>query len=134
MMNLHPLAFLILATTLPLACSSNLEDEIDGSGTVEGTNTRVGSEVSGKVNRIWVDEGSSVKNGDTLMTIDATEYQAQLQQSLANAEAAEATYRLALEGSRKEDILQAEATYRAAESDYNRSKDLFASKTITRKQ
>ena len=134
MMNSHPLAFLILATVLPVACSNNLQDEIDGSGTVEGTDFRVGSEVSGKVNRIWVDEGSPVRNGDTLMAIDPTEYQAQLKQSLANAEAAEANYRLALEGSRKEDILQAEATYHAAEADYNRSKDLFASNTITRKQ
>ena len=45
-----------------------------------------------------------------------------------------AQYRLAMEGSRKEDVLQAEAAFRAAEADYKRMKDLLESQTITRKQ
>ena len=133
-MNSSPLGLFILAAFLPIACSTSPPDTIEGSGTIEGTDIRVGSEVTGRISRIWIEEGTSVKKGDTLLTIDETEYQTQLRQSLANAEAAEATYRLAMEGSRKEDILQAEATFKAAEADYMRSKDLLASNTITKKQ
>ncbi|MEO8168349.1 MAG: efflux RND transporter periplasmic adaptor subunit, partial [bacterium] len=66
--------------------------------------------------------------------IDDADYQIQLRQAEANANAADAQYRLALEGSRKEDILQAEAVFKAAETDYKRMKELLAQQTITQKQ
>ena len=124
----------IVAFLLLNGCSGNSKDVIEASGTIEGTDVNIGTEVAGKVKELRVDEGSRVGNGDTLALIDDTEYQIQLRQASANLASFESAYRLAVEGSRKEDILQAEAAYTAAKADYQRMKDLLASQTITQKQ
>jgi len=125
-------------TTLLLAglagCSDHSDVVIEASGTIEGTEFRVATEVAGRILSIACDEGTLVKEGDTLIVIDDTEYRIQLRQSVASAEVAEAGYRLALEGSRKEDILQAEAAFDAAKADFERVRDLLASGTVTQKQ
>ena len=94
----------------------------------------IGAEAAGKLKELRVDEGSRVAGGDTLAIIDDAEYQIQLRQATANLASFEASYRLAVEGSRKEDIIQAEAAYKTAEADYNRMKELLATQTITQKQ
>ena len=124
----------IVAFLLLNGCSGNSKDVIEASGTIEGTDVNIGTEVAGKVKELRVDEGSRVGKGDTLALIDDTEYQIQLRQASANLASFESAYRLAVEGSRKEDILQAEAAYTAAKADYQRMKDLLASQTITQKQ
>lgn len=126
--------FALLCAALVARCSNDANDGIEASGTIEGTDITIASEVIGKVRHIRVDEGMRVNAGDTLVIIDDTEYRLQARQAEANAAAAEAQYRLALEGSRKEDIVQAEAAYRNAEADYQRMKQLLAAQTITQKQ
>ena len=41
---------------------------------------------------------------------------------------------MAVEGSRKEDVIQAKAAYEAAEKDHKRMKELIATNTVTQKQ
>lgn len=115
-------------------CSGNDTGTLEASGTIEGTDVNIGTEVAGKVLALRVEEGSSVTTGDTLVLIDDTDYRIQLRQAIANEEAATAQYRLAAAGARKEDLIQAEAAYRNAEKDYRRLKDLLASQTVTQKQ
>jgi HlyD family secretion protein len=125
----------VMLIALALAsCSGNHGTSITSSGTIEGTNVNIGTEVAGKVARVFVDEGSRVRPGDTLAFIDDTEYRLQLQQAEANLASFDAMYRVSAEGSRKEDIVQAQAAFTTAETDYNRMKDLLASHTITQKQ
>jgi len=127
----------VLVTILALgltACQDGSSDAIEASGTIEGTDIRVGSEVAGKIKEVRIDEGASVRAGDTLVVVDDADYQIQLRQALGNTEAFAAQYRLALEGTRKEDILQAEAAFKTAEADYLRAKDLLATQTVTQKQ
>jgi HlyD family secretion protein len=81
-----------------------------------------------------VTEGSRVNPGDTLLVIDDTEYRLQLAGARANLAAQDAAYRLAVKGSRNEDIAQAEAAYRTTQADYQRMKELLASQTVTQKQ
>jgi HlyD family secretion protein len=119
---------------LVAGCSSGDKNAVEASGTIEGTDINIGTEVAGKVKTLRVDEGSIVKQGDTLLTIDDTEYQIQLRQASANLESFEASYRLALAGSREEDVIQAEAAFKNAQEDYKRMKDLLASQTVTQKQ
>lgn len=123
----------VLAVLLS-GCSGNDKNTIEASGTIEGTDVNIGTEVAGKVKAVWVDEGSHVAKGDTLVVIDDTDYQIQLRSADANAAAVDAQYRLALEGSRKEDILQAETAFKTVETDYKRMKELLAAQTITQKQ
>jgi HlyD family secretion protein len=126
-------AVLVVAAGL-IGCSNGARDVIEASGIIEGTTINIGTEAGGRVKEIRVEEGSPVMKGDTLLIIDDVEYQIQLRQSLANVEAFESVYRLSVEGSRAEDILQAETTFKTAETDYGRMKDLLASQTITQKQ
>jgi HlyD family secretion protein len=117
-----------------IGCSNNDKNVIEASGTIEGTDVNIGTEVSGKVIEVRVDEGSRVTKGDTLVLIDDTDYQIQLKQAVANQASFESSYSLAVEGSRKEDIIQAQTAFKTAEADYLRMKDLLASQTITQKQ
>lgn len=126
---IHTLLFFFI-----VSCSGNDGSVIEASGTIEGTDVRVASEVVGPVSKLLVDEGSTVKQGDTLVIIDDSEHRIQLRQALANEEAATAQYRLALEGYRKEDVLQAEVAFKSAENDYSRMKELLETHTVTQKQ
>ncbi len=125
---------MILSALMLTGCSGNSKDHIEASGTIEGTDVNIGSEVSGRVKQVRIEEGTRVQEGDTLVLIDDTDYQLQLRQADANAAAAEAQYRVAVEGSRKEDILQAEAAFKSAEKDHERMKDLLAATSVTQKQ
>jgi HlyD family secretion protein len=115
-------------------CGNSSDKVIEASGTIEGTDIDIGSEVGGRVVEVSVEEGGLVVPGDTLVIIDDTEYQIQLRQARAAVGAADAQYRLARRGARKEDIVQAEASFKAAAADYQRMKDLLVTKTVTRKQ
>ncbi len=115
-------------------CGGNDKNFIEASGTIEGTDVNVGVEAAGRVKEVRVDEGARVKRGDTLLLIDDTDYRIQLRQAEANRASFEAQYKLALAGSRREDIAQAEVAYKAAETDYHRMQGLLASQTVTQKQ
>jgi HlyD family secretion protein len=117
-----------------VGCGNNSNGVIEASGTIEGTDINISSEVAGRVREVRVNEGTSVKPGDTLVIINDEEYQLQLRQAEANLASFESAYRLSVEGSRREDIVQAEATYRTAETDYQRMKELLDSQSVTRKQ
>ncbi|HEV8538768.1 MAG TPA: efflux RND transporter periplasmic adaptor subunit [Bacteroidota bacterium] len=107
---------------------------ISASGTIEGTDVNISTEVPGRVRERRVDEGSRVGRGDTLLIIDDTEYQIQLRQASANEDAAEAQYRLTVEGPRKEDVAQAEIAFKNAEDDFKRMEGLLASHSVSQKQ
>lgn len=117
-----------------VGCSNGDKNIIEASGTIEGTDVNIGTEVAGKVKAVRVEEGARVAKGDTLLIIDDADYRIQLRSAEANAAAADAQYRLALEGARREDLTQAEAAYQTAEADYHRMKELLAAQAITQKQ
>ncbi len=125
---------LILLPVLILGCSGYDGREIRSSGVIEGTDVDIGAEVSGQVAEVRVDEGSTVRKGDTLAIIDDADYQIQLRQAVANLGSFDAAYKLAVEGPRKEDIIQADANFKTAEADYNRMKDLLKSQTVTQQE
>ena len=61
---------------------------LQGSGTVEARNIRVGSKIGGRIDKLLVREGDTVEAGQTLMTFDDKELLASLAQSRASAEKA----------------------------------------------
>jgi HlyD family secretion protein len=115
-------------------CGNNRSNQSVETGTVEATEIVVSSLVTGNVTNVFVEEGSLISAGDTIATIDAKDYVLQLRQAEAGAQMAEAQYQLALQGSREEDIKQAEVALRSAENDLKRMKELFSAKTVTEKQ
>jgi len=127
--------FILCAVAMVLAgCDGDSRGVIEASGTIEGTDITLSAELAGKVLAVRVEEGSPVQPGDTLVIIDDTEYRLQLRQAEANLASFASAYRLALEGSREEDIAQAEAAYRAAQADFKRMKELLSTASVTQKQ
>ncbi|MBA4383104.1 MAG: hypothetical protein C0410_00055 [Anaerolinea sp.] len=122
-----PVVILLLAVGvyyLVTALSSKVNKNLLVSGTIEAESSIISPEIGGKVTAVNVNEGDSVKTGDTLFTIDDTLLQAQravaeanlllAQDATATSQAAvlsaKATYDLALAASRQES-----ATLRAAD-------------------
>ena len=115
-------------------CSNSRDNEISASGTIEAIEVTISARVGGEITRLLVDEGTAVHSGDTLAIIDSTDHVLQLRQATANFDAVDAQYRLAVVGTRREDLLQAEANYRNAESDLKRMEELARAGTATAKQ
>ncbi|MGH9741159.1 MAG: HlyD family secretion protein [Candidatus Acidiferrum sp.] len=101
----------ILGGTAVYATWFRRENALQGSGTVEARNIRVGSEVGGRIDKILVREGDTVEPGQVLITFDDKELTASLDQTRAAAQKAERGYR-------PEDIAGARAAAAQAKADY----------------
>ncbi|MFC8684569.1 efflux RND transporter periplasmic adaptor subunit [Brevibacillus porteri] len=93
---------------------------------------QVVSKVSGKAASVKVKEGAVVKQGDVLVTLEAADYQQQINQAQAAIAGAQAKLRDTKAGARNEQltqlgsiVTQAEASLKVVESNYNRMKALF---------
>ena len=102
-------------------------ETLQGSGTVEARNIRVGSKVGGRILEVRVREGDTVLAGQVLVTFDDQELLAALKQARANLEKME-------RGSRPEEIAEARAAAAQARADYelrrngNRNEDIEAAR------
>jgi len=114
---------------------------IEGTGTIESTNVIVSSRNAGEINSILFAEGERVNAGDTILIIDHEALEYQLEQALAGEQIAQAQLDLMLKGARSEDIKQAEemmkqseVNFNSAKNDFERYKQLWESKSISKKQ
>jgi len=136
------IAALALVAATGLACSSRPERAvITASGTIEAVEVNVASKVAGQLLTLAVDEGARVKPGDVLATVDHATADIQLRQAEAGVRLAEAQLALLVKGARSEDIRQAEAALKQADSafkiaadDARRMRELFATGSVTSKQ
>jgi HlyD family secretion protein len=122
-------------------CGNNHGAAIEASGTLEAVEVSVSAKVPGQIERLCIQEGSRVSKGDTLALLDRSTLELQWKQAKGGVDLAEAQYRLLLNGARIEDVRQAEEAVRQAESAYNnargdfdRMKELFVRKSVTKKQ
>jgi HlyD family secretion protein len=116
------LAAVVTATAL-YAGWFRRDTALQGSGTVEARNIRVGSKVGGRIDKVLVREGDSVEPGQVLITFDDRELQAALEQSRANAEKAQRGYR-------PEEIAEARAGAAQAKADYELRKNGYRQEDI----
>jgi HlyD family secretion protein len=105
------LVALILGGTTVYATWFRRDNALQGSGTVEARNIRVGSKVGGRIDKVLVRECDRVQPGQTLITFDDKELLASLDQSRAAAEKAQRGYR-------PEEIAEARAAAAQAKADY----------------
>jgi HlyD family secretion protein len=94
----------------------------------------VGAKVMGRVAWIGVEKGDTVQAGQVLVRLEDTEFRAQVNQAKANLAAAQARLDQLRTGSRPEEklkdkaaVLQAEANWKNAEAEYQRTESLFRS-------
>jgi HlyD family secretion protein len=115
----------MLPLVVALAACSSSRDTIVTQGTIEVQETDVAPNITGRVLRIWVEEGAQVHRGDTLVTLSATTLPADLEASQARVTRARAELTELERGSRSEDIAGAEATLRGAEAEAIRAQKDF---------
>jgi multidrug resistance efflux pump len=128
-MKLKPVIIVLLVIAVVVAAGISFggwfhhDNALQGSGTVEARNIRVGSEVGGRIDKVLVREGDIVTTGQVLMTFDEKELLASLAQSRANAEKAK-------RGFRREDIEEARAAAMQAKADYELRKNGYRKEDI----
>src|SRR5688572_1241240 len=102
-------------------------EKVSASGTVQPvTEVKIAPEVSGEIIDQLIEEGDSVKQGETLVKIRPDTWQSQLER----AEAGLSQQRANLEQS-KSNLLRTQATFTRAESEYKRQEKLWAEKVIS---
>lgn len=94
----------------------------------------VGAKVMGRVAWIGVEKGDTVQSGQVLVRLEDSEFKAQVNQAQANLAAAQANLDRLRTGSRPEEklkdkaaVLQAEANWRNADAEYQRTEALYRS-------
>lgn len=106
-------------------------DSIAVSGSVEANATAMTAfEVSGRVKRVFVDEGQYVVKGQVLAEIDPIDYQHGYEAASGAYAAAQASERKAQNGLRPEELQQARITFERAQDEYRRMKFLYDRKSL----
>src|SRR2546426_10455316 len=124
---------ILLAAAVALAATGlyagwfDRDTSLQCSGTVEARNIRVGSKIGGRIDKVLVREGDTVRPGQVLITFDDKELRASLEQSRANAEKARRGYR-------PEEIAEARAVAAQAKADYELKKNGYRQEDIATAQ
>ena len=90
------------------ACTSKKNPNVL-DGKIERDQLSVVSKLGGKIESIYVDEGSFVHAGDTLMVLEIPEVEAKIQQARGALSSAEAQYKMAQIGATKGQLIQLNA-------------------------
>jgi HlyD family secretion protein len=127
-----------LLLCLAAACRQP-DDAVRGTGTIEVREVDVSPLVAARVVRVLVDDGESVRTGDTLATLVQSTTRADIAQAEARVGAAQASLREAVAGARPREIERAGADLRVAEAeaaratrDLERLRPLADSGTVSR--
>lgn len=122
------------------------KDSIINSTTYTGrtsvaTETSVTAEYAGKVDKVFVSTGDTVKKGDILLTIDGSDLEKNIEQAQVALNSAKLSYENTTGGSTtnqinqlKNAVAQAQLGYDEALRNYNLYSELYAADTITEDQ
>ncbi len=113
----------VLAATALYAAWSRRATIIEGFGTVEARNIRVGSKVGGRITQVLVREGDAVEPGQVLITFDDKELKASLDEARANLEKMQRGYR-------PEEIAEARAAAAQAKAEYEQRRNGYRQEEI----
>ncbi len=135
------LSTILLVTIVIFSCGDNNNSRLEYSGTIENTDLMVSSQLPGKIESLFFDEGDIVSKGDTLAIIEHEKLDLQLAQAEAQKRGILAQLKMLKSGARKEDrklasesLIQAESAFKVAKSNKERMTKLFESESITPKQ
>ena len=115
-----------LVSLLVIGCRPG-EAGIIAQGTIEVEETDVIPTVRGRITRIWAAEGTAVRAGDTMVTMESATMPDDLHERQARVARAEAELRDLERGARPEEIARAEAELRSA-----RAEDVRAARDLER--
>lgn len=116
-----------LEVELAKARRVTIVEKVSASGTVQPvTEVKIAPEVSGEIIDLLIEEGDSVKKGQTLVKIRPDTWQSQLER----AEASLSQQRANLEQS-KSNLLRTQATFTRAKAEYERQEKLWKEQVIS---
>lgn len=122
-------------------CNSEDSSGLSLSGTVEARETTLSFQVNGRIERLLVDEGEQVEQGQEVAVLVPDDYVLAVKRASAEVDAAEATLAALQAGSRKQEIKVAEATLqqaraeqRYADEEVQRVRSLIAKNLASKEQ
>jgi HlyD family secretion protein len=116
---------------------------IAGPGRVEPSSEdiKIGSELSGRLRSVNVEEGQKVSRGQVLAVLENDDYRAQVESARANIIAREATLRKVVNGARHQErseawssVQETEVVMNNAKAEWERRQKLFAAGVISREE
>lgn len=111
------IAVIIIATIFSLTSYFLIKPEpILLQGEVEATQIRVSSKIAGRIEKFYVLEGSQVKKGDRLVSIESLELDAKMLQAVSSRQAAVAQNEMTETGTRTEMVQSAKSMWLKAQA------------------
>jgi HlyD family secretion protein len=116
---------------------------IAGPGRVEpaSEDIKIGSELSGRLKAVYVEEGDAIHRGQVLAELENADYRAQVESARANVIAKEATLRKVINGARRQErdqawssVNEAKAVTENAKSELRRRQELFSAGVVSREE
>ena len=116
---------------------------IAGPGRVEPSSEdiKIGSELSGRLKAVYVEEGDAIRRGQTLAELENADYRAQVESSRANVIAKRAVLRKVINGARHQEraeawssVSEAKAVMENAISELHRRQELFSAGVVSREE
>src|SRR6201993_965668 len=116
---------------------------IAGPGRVEpaSEDIKIGSELSGRLKVVNVEEGDTIRRGQVLAELENADYRAQVESARANVIAKQAVLRKVINGARRQErdeawssVNQAKAVTENAKSELHRRQELFSAGVVSREE
>src|SRR5271166_4888883 len=116
---------------------------IAGPGRVEpySEDIKIGSELSGRLKSVFVEEGDAIHRGQVLAELENADYRAQVESAKANMAAKEATLRKVINGARRQErdeawssVNESKAVMDNAQSELHRRQELFAAGVVSKEE
>jgi HlyD family secretion protein len=116
---------------------------IAGPGRVEpySEDIKIGSELSGRLKSVNVEEGDAIRHGQVLAELENADYRAQVESARANVVAKEAALRKVINGARRQErdeawssVNEAKAVMENSQSELHRRQELFSAGVVSREE
>jgi multidrug efflux pump subunit AcrA (membrane-fusion protein) len=111
-----------------LVSRRDIGSSVQATGTVKamvGAEVKVGSRITGRVDRLYASIGDRVKKGDVIVRLDQEDLKARVAKAKADLDLAEANLALIRAGSRKEEIQEAQEKIEQARSTLDLNKKIL---------
>jgi ABC exporter DevB family membrane fusion protein len=127
----------------PVVTTAPSEYLIAGAGRVEPSseNIKLGSELNGKLKRVYVEEGDVVRQRHVLAELENADYRAQVESAEAEVRQKEAELRKVINGARQQErreasssVAEAEAVMNHARLEKDRYRKLFEAAVVSREE
>jgi ABC exporter DevB family membrane fusion protein len=121
----------------------NTSRMIAGPGRVEPSSEdiKIGSELSGRLKSVNVEEGDAIQRGQVLAELENADYRAQVESARANVIAKQAVLRKVINGARRQErdearssVNEAKAVTENAKSELHRRQELFSAGVVSREE